>query len=93
MRTLSTINGSPIDGYVCRPPAPAGFIATRAVVMMLLAEAHGVVEIGRATGWPTRQVRLLASRHGYLFTPLGTPYQPPALGQRFRRRHADARSS
>jgi hypothetical protein len=93
VRTSPTINGSPIDGYVCRAPAPAGFIATRSIVLMLLTEAHDVVQIGRATGWPTRQVRLLASRNGYLFTPHGTPYQPPAIGQRFRRRHADVRVS
>ena len=76
MRTLPTINGSPVDGYVCRVPAPAGFIATRSIVLMLLTEAHNVVQIAQATGWPTRQVQLLASRNGYLFTPHGTPYQP-----------------
>jgi hypothetical protein len=88
VRTFPTINGSPIDGYVCRAPAPVGFIATRSIVLMLLTEAHHVVQIARATGWPTRQIQLLASRNGYLFTPQGTPYQPPALGQRFRRRHS-----
>ncbi len=89
MRTLPAINGSAIEERVCRPPVPVGFIATRAIVLMLLTEAHDVAQIARATGWPARQVRLLASRNGYLFTPQGTPYQPPALGQRFCRHHSD----
>jgi hypothetical protein len=86
VRTRFTSNGSQIDGYVCREPAPAGLVATSSIVVMLLAEGSDVVHIARATGWPARQVRLLGSRHGYLFAADGTAYQPPAHAEQPRRR-------
>jgi hypothetical protein len=36
-----------------------------------------ITALALATGWPPRQIQLLASRNGYLFTLNGTPYKPP----------------
>jgi hypothetical protein len=33
--------------------------------------------ISDISAWPPRQIQLLATRHGFLFAPDGTPYQPP----------------
>jgi hypothetical protein len=41
--------------------------------------------ISDISAWPPRQIQLLANRHGFLFAPDGTPYQPPE-GQRTRSR-------
>jgi hypothetical protein len=85
------VRGSPdskafrFDGYVSRGPAPAGSVATTSTVLMLLADGRDLVHLARATGWPVRQVRLLGSRHGYLFAADGTPYHPPAHAERPRR--------
>jgi hypothetical protein len=85
VRDSRSSNGSPLDGYVSRAPAPVGLVATTSTVLMLLADGRDLVHLARATGWPVRQVRLLGSRHGYLFAADGTPYQPPAHAERPRR--------
>jgi hypothetical protein len=42
--------------------------------------------ISQRTGWPHRQIRLLASRHGYLIEPDGTARRPPQHGDHAQRR-------
>jgi hypothetical protein len=86
VRTGPTINGSPIDGPVRGAAAPGGFAGPRSIVLMLLADGADLVQIAGATGWPARQVRLLGSRHGYLFAADGTPYQPSVQSPQSRPR-------
>ena len=53
-------------------------VAEPAQVLDWLQRGVKISRIADVTAWPPRQIRLLASRYGYLFTPDGTPYQPPA---------------
>jgi hypothetical protein len=72
------------------PRQQGRLVATSAVVLMLLAEGQGLVRMSRAAGWPARQIRILASRNGYLFTVDGTPYKPPTQGEKPRGRRRAA---
>jgi hypothetical protein len=51
--------------------------ASQAEVLDWISRGVNVTKISTATSWPPRQIQLLASRHGYLLTADGTPYQPP----------------
>jgi hypothetical protein len=59
---------------------PPNVVASNAVMSMLLDEGHTLVWMSTNAGWPSRQIRVFASRHGYLFTADGTPFKPPAHG-------------
>jgi hypothetical protein len=61
-------------------------VAAEHVVLMLLGEGQNLRWISRVSGWPARQIQLMGSRNGYLFTATGAAYKPPAFGEQPRRR-------
>jgi hypothetical protein len=63
---------------------PTNFVASNRELLMVLAEGQSLRWMSRTCGWPTRQIRVFAGRHGYLFTSYGTPYRPPAHGEQPR---------
>ena len=52
---------------------------TEDLMLTLLASGRSLTWITEASGWPGRQVRGFASRHGYLAAPDGTLYRPADL--------------
>ena len=61
-------------------------VATEQEMLHLLAAGTQLESITSRYGWPSRQVHLFASRHGYLFGADGIPYQP-VYPPRARTRH------
>jgi hypothetical protein len=51
-------------------------VATEQRMLQLLAAGTPLESITSGHGWPSRQVHLFASRHGYLFGADGIPYLP-----------------
>jgi hypothetical protein len=56
-------------------------------VLDLLKGGLTVTAISERTGWPPRQIGLLASRHGYLIAADGTARKPPPHGDQAQRPH------
>jgi hypothetical protein len=52
---------------------------TEDLMLTLLGSGRSLAWIAEVSGWPGRQVRTFAARHGYLCTPAGTLYRPPGL--------------
>jgi hypothetical protein len=49
------------------------------LMLALLGPGRSLTWITEVSGWPGRQIRTFASRHGYLCTPEGTFYIPPGM--------------
>jgi hypothetical protein len=52
---------------------------TEDLMLTLLASGRSLTWIAEVSGWPGRQIRTFASRHGYLCTREGTLYRPPDM--------------
>lgn len=55
---------------------------TEDLMLVLLDSGRSLTWITEASGWPGRQVRTFASRHGYLATADGRLYRPPGRQRR-----------
>lgn len=52
------------------------------LMFTLLSSGRSLTWITEASGWPGRQVRVFAARHGYLCAPDGTLYRPDSTYRR-----------
>jgi hypothetical protein len=52
---------------------------TEDLMLTLLGSGRSLTWITEVSGWPGRQVRNFAGKHGYLFTREGALYVPPGL--------------
>jgi hypothetical protein len=54
-------------------------VITEDLMLTLLGSGRSLMWIAEVSGWPGRQVRTFAARHGYLCTPGGAFYRPPNM--------------
>jgi hypothetical protein len=47
------------------------------LMLTLLRAGRDLPWLSQVTGWPSRQVRIFASDHGYLIAKDGSTYRPP----------------
>lgn len=52
---------------------------TEDLMLTLLDSGRSLNWLAEVSGWPGRQIRTFAGRHGYLCTPAGALYRPPTM--------------